>query len=186
MHDRVLTAPNLITAVRLAGLPLFAWLVLGPRQLFVAFWVLVVIAATDWIDGYVARRFDQVSRIGKLVDPLVDRMLLATAVITLTVADLLPWPLVVLIVLRDVAVLGISLVWFGGVPPMPVSNTGKLATALLMIGVPGFLLAGIDWIGAPAIFALAWITTVLGIATYYLAAIRYGRVARAIRRARAE
>jgi cardiolipin synthase len=185
VHDRLLTVPNLITAVRLAGLPLFAWLVLGPRRLFVAFCVLVVIATTDWIDGYVARRFDQVSRVGKLVDPLVDRLLLATAVITLMIAGLLPWPLVVLILVRDALVLGASLVWFGGVPPIPVSNTGKLATALLMIGVPAFLLAGIGWSGSTIIAVLGWIATVMGIATYYLAGVRYLRVARAIRKARA-
>lgn len=185
VHDRLLTVPNLITAVRLAGLPLFAWLVLVPHRLFAAFWVLVVIATTDWIDGYVARRFDQVSRVGKLVDPLVDRLLLATAVITLMVAGLLPWPLVVLIVVRDALVLGASLVWFGGVPPIPVSNTGKLATALLMIGVPAFLLAGIGWSGSAIIAVLAWTATAMGIAIYYLAGIRYGRVARAIRKARA-
>lgn len=186
VHDRVLTVPNAITIVRLAGLPLFAWLVLGPRRLFLAFCVLVVIAMTDWIDGYVARRFDQVSRIGKLVDPLVDRLLLATAVITLLIAGLIPWPLVALILVRDALVLGASLVWFGGVPPIPVSNTGKLATALLMIGVPTFLLAGIEWPGSTVISVLAWGTTIAGITTYYVAGYRYARVALAIRRARTD
>jgi cardiolipin synthase len=186
VHDRMVTVPNVITAVRLAGLPLFAWLVLGPQRLIIAFWVLVLIATTDWIDGYVARRFDQVSRVGKLVDPLVDRALLATAVITLLVAGLIPWPLVALILVRDIAVLGISLVWFGGVPPIPVSNTGKLATALLMIGVPAFLLAGVDWAGTLVFTVLAWSGTVAGIVIYYVAGVRYGRVARAIRKARAD
>lgn len=186
VHDRVWTVPNMITAVRLAGLPLFAWLVLGPQRLVTAFWVLVVIASTDWIDGYVARRFDQVSRVGKLVDPIVDRLLLATAVITLLVAGMIPWPLVVLILLRDVLVLGLSLVWFGGVPPIPVSNTGKLATSLLMIGVPAFLLAGIDWPAATAFAVVAWMATGVGIVLYYVVGVQYGRVARAIRRARAD
>ena len=186
VHDRWLTAPNVITAVRLAGLPLFVWLVLGPQRLIIAFWVLVAIATTDWIDGYVARRFDQVSRVGKLVDPLVDRLLLATAVITLLIADLLPWPLVALILIRDGIVLGISLVWFGGVPPIPVSNTGKLATALLMIGVPAFLLSGVEWPGQPVVAVVAWSATAAGIVIYYVAGFRYGRVARAIRRARAD
>jgi cardiolipin synthase len=184
VHDRVLTAPNVITAIRLAGLPLFAWLVLGPQQYIAAFWVLVAIATTDWIDGYVARRFDQVSRIGKVVDPLVDRLLLATATITLLVAGLLPWPLLALILLRDVLVLGVSLVWFGGVPPIPVSRVGKLATALLMIGIPGFLLAGVGWPGADLVWVGAWACTAAGIVAYYVAAVRYGRVALAIRRAR--
>lgn len=186
VHDRLLTAPNVITAVRLAGLPLFAWLVLGPERYLAAFWVLVAIAATDWIDGYVARRFNQVSRIGKLVDPLVDRLLLVTATITLVLAALLPWPLLALIVVRDVVVLGVSLVWFAGIPPIPVSRVGKLATALLMIGIPGFLLAGVDWVGADAVLVGAWTTTVAGIIAYYVAAARYGRVALAIRRARTD
>lgn len=186
VHDRLLTAPNVITAVRLAGLPVFVWLVLAERRYLAAFGLLVVIAATDWIDGYVARRFDQVSRIGKLVDPLVDRLLLATATITLVIAGLLPWPLLALILLRDVVVLGASFAWFGGVPPIPVSHTGKLATALLMIGVPAFLLAGVDWTGSDAVFVLAWIVTVAGIVAYYVAAARYGRVALAIRRARTD
>lgn len=186
VHDRVLTAPNVITAVRLAGLPLFVWLVLGTRRLLLAFVVLVVIATTDWIDGYVARRFDQVSRIGKLVDPLVDRLLLATAAITMLVAGLLPWPLLVLILVRDALVLGVALVWFAGIPPIPVSRTGKLATALLMVGVPGFLLAGIPGPADAALLGIAWIATVAGIFTYYVAAVQYGRVARAIRRARTD
>lgn len=186
VHDRLLTAPNAITAIRLAGLPVFAWLVLDRERYLAAFWVLVVIATTDWIDGYVARRFDQVTRIGKLVDPLVDRLLLATATVTLLVADLLPWPLLALILLRDVAVLGVSLAWFGGVPPIPVSRVGKLATALLMLGIPGFLLAGVDWAGADAVRAVAWVSTVAGIIAYYAAAARYGRVALAIRRARTD
>ncbi|HSJ44878.1 MAG TPA: CDP-alcohol phosphatidyltransferase family protein [Euzebyales bacterium] len=186
VHDRLLTAPNLITAVRLAGLPLFAWLVLWREQYLAAFWVLVAIATTDWIDGYVARRFNQVSRIGKLVDPLVDRLLLATTTITLLLAGLLPWPLLALILVRDVVVLGVSLAWFGGVPPIPVSRTGKLATALLMIGIPAFLLAGVDWADADVVRVFAWITTVAGITAYYTAAARYCRVALAIRRARTD
>jgi cardiolipin synthase len=186
VHDRWLTAPNVITAVRLAGLPLFVWLVLGQERLLAAFVVLVMIATTDWVDGYVARRFDQVSRIGKVVDPLVDRLLLATAAITLVIAGLLPWPLLALIVLRDAIVLGVSLAWFGAIPPIPVSKTGKMGTALLMAGVPGFLLAGIDWAGSTAILVVAACLTAAGIVAYYLAAIRYGRVARAIRRARTD
>lgn len=184
VHERLLTAPNVITAVRLLGLPVFVWLVVGPERYLAAFGVLVAIATTDWVDGYVARRFDQVSRIGKLVDPLVDRLLLGTAAITLLVVGLLPWPLLAAIVVRDVVVLAGTLMLFGGVPPIPVSRVGKAATALLMVGVPGFLLAGVDWAGAAVIQVVAWVATVAGIVTYYVAAARYGRVALAIHRAR--
>lgn len=186
VHERLLTAPNVITAVRLLGLPVFVWLVVGVERYLAAFWVLVTIATTDWVDGYVARRFDQVSRVGKMVDPLVDRLLLGTAAITLLVAGLLPWPVLAAIVARDVVVLGASLVMFGGLPPIPVSRLGKAATALLMVGVPSFLLAGIEWAGAPVILVFAWVTTVAGIIAYYTAAARYGRVALAIRRALTE
>jgi cardiolipin synthase len=72
------------------------------------------------------------------------------------------------------------------VPPIPVSRIGKLATALLMIGIPCFLLSGVDWAGADVIRAIAWTSTVAGIVAYYLAAARYGRVALAIRRARSD
>lgn len=185
VSDRWFTLANGITAVRLAGLPVFVWLVLGPQRFLVAFWLLAAIATTDWVDGYVARRFDQVTHVGKLVDPLVDRLLLATAGVTLTVAGLLPWPLLALIVLRDAAVLGTALVWFGGVPPIPVSRLGKTATALLLAGVPGFLLAGIDWSGTTVITALAWTCTCAGILAYYITAQRYARAAWAIRSARA-
>ncbi len=186
VHDRLLTVPNVITAVRLAGLPVFVWLVLGPARYGWAFVVLVLIASTDWIDGYVARRFDQVSRIGKVVDPLVDRLLLATASVTLVIAGLLPWPLLVLIVLRDAVVLGAGLIWFKGVPQIAVSRLGKLATALLMIGIPGFLLAGTGLRGAVVIRGVALVCTLAGIVAYYVAAARYGRLALAIRRARVE
>ena len=186
VHDRLWTAPNAITAIRLAGLPVFVVLVVRSERYLAAFGVLALVAATDWVDGYVARRFDQVSRIGKVIDPLVDRVLLATATITLVVAGLLPWPLLVAILARDVAVLTVSLVWFAGVPPIAVSRAGKLATALLMLGVPCFLLSGVDWAAADTIRAVAWVSTVTGIIVYYVAAARYGRVALAIRRARTD
>src|SRR5680860_1362681 len=97
VSDRVWTAANLITFARLGGLPLFVWLMIGPEAFGIAFLILVIVAATDWADGYVARRFDQVSRIGQVMDPLIDRALLATAGITLAVVGFLPWAVVCLL-----------------------------------------------------------------------------------------
>jgi cardiolipin synthase (CMP-forming) len=182
VHDRVLTVPNAITAVRLAGLPLFAWLVLAGGRLGVALAVLAVIAATDWVDGYVARRFDQVSRLGIIMDPLVDRMLLVTALVVLMADGVLPWLLVAVLVLRDVLVVGGSFVLFGAIPPIRVSRLGKAATAVLLVAVPMFLAAA--WLQQDALRTLAWVLTVLGGAAYYGAGIQYARIALALRRTR--
>ena len=177
VHDRVLTAANVITALRLLGLPLFVWLMLGPRAYGMALLVLGVVATTDWIDGYVARRFDQVTRLGRFLDPLIDRVLLATAAITLLVVGFLSAVVVVAVVARDVLLLVVVLVRFRGVPPLPVSRMGKFATACLLIGVPAFLPANMDFAYAGVFAVIAWIATSIGIAAYYWAGIQYAREA---------
>jgi len=177
VHDRVLTAANVITALRLLGLPLFVWLMLGPRAYGMALLVLGVVATTDWIDGYVARRFDQVTRLGRFLDPLIDRVLLATAAITLLVVGFLSAVVVVAVVARDVLLLVAVLVRFRGVPPLPVSRMGKFATACLLIGVPAFLPANMDFAYAGVFAVIAWIATSIGIAAYYWAGIQYAREA---------
>ena len=184
VSTRVLTAANLITFARLAGLPLFVWLMLGPRAFGLAFATLVIVGATDWVDGYVARRFDQVSRLGQVMDPLIDRALLATAGVTLAVVGFLPWVVLGLVIGRDLAIVGGGFLLFGGVPPIPVSRTGKFATACLLIGVPGFLLAGMDWAGAGFVAPLACAFTAVGVAAYYVGAVQYVRVALGLRKVR--
>jgi cardiolipin synthase (CMP-forming) len=182
VHDRVLTVPNLITTLRLAGLPVFVWLLLVRDARAAAFAVLVAIGATDWVDGYVARRFDQVSRIGKLLDPMIDRLLLATAGITLVVAGIVPLWVLLVIVARDVALLVGALLLFGGIPPIAVTRTGKFATACLLIGLPAFLPAAMDWAGAGVSAVLAWGSTLLGAAGYWVAGVQYLRLALDVRR----
>ena len=183
VHDRLLTVPNAITLLRLLGLPVFAWLLLGADRPAAAFWTLAVIASTDWVDGYVARRFDQVSRIGKLMDPVVDRVLLATAGLVLVVAGIVPLGVVAAILVRDAAVLGGALLLFGGIPPIPVTKLGKAATACLLAGLPSFLVAAIDWVGAAAFGILAVGLTAVGLVGYYAAALQYAWQAVALRRA---
>jgi cardiolipin synthase (CMP-forming) len=184
VHDRVWTVANVVTFVRLAGLPLFAWLVLGPAAYGIAFLVLALIGATDWVDGYIARRFDQVTRLGRLMDPLIDRALLATAAVTMLVEGIIPLWVVAAVVLRDVLLVGAALVLFRGNPEIPVTRLGKLATACLLIGVPGFLLGHMDWGGAALWGAIGWAFTVAGIAAYWVAGVVYGAAARAIIRDR--
>lgn len=175
VHDRVWTVPNAVTALRLAGLPLFVWLVLGPAWLAAAFWTLAVVASSDWVDGYLARRLDQVSRLGKILDPLVDRAVLATAGLTLLVAGVVPAWLVAAVVARDVLLLGGALLLFGRIPPIPVTRTGKFATANLLAAFPSFLLAAIEWFGQAAFAWLAVLLSAVGLGAYLVATGQYVR-----------
>lgn len=184
VHDRVVTVANAITAVRLLGLPLFVWLTAFVGAYGMGFLTLVIVGTTDWVDGYVARRFDQVTRIGKLIDPLIDRAMLATAAVTLLVLGFIPWWVVVLVVGRDVALLTAGFVMFRGANPnIPVSNIGKFATACLLIGVPGFLLGRMDWPGNDLFLVLAYCFSVVGIVTYFLAGWQYAVAAMSVREA---
>jgi len=185
IHDKVVTVANGITAVRLAGLPLFVWLMLGPDAYGIAFAVLVVVATTDWIDGYVARRFDQVTKLGRALDPLIDRLLLATAGITLAVVGFLPLWVLLVIVARDAVLLSAGFLRYRGLPPIPVNRTGKFATACLLIGVPGFLLGNMEWSQAGFWLALAIIFTAVGTVAYYVAGVQYAQAARALPRSTA-
>ena len=177
VHDKVVTVANGITFLRLLGLPLFVWLMIGPRAYGMAFLTLAVVGATDWVDGYVARRFDQVTRLGKLIDPLIDRALLATAGLTLAALGFLPWWIIGAILARDVLLLGGAAIRFRGNPEIPVTRIGKFATACLLVGVPAFLLAGMDWAGAGFFTVFAWIITATGLISYYAAGAAYARIA---------
>lgn len=178
VHDKVWTVANVITFARLLGLPLFVWLMVGPQSYGLAFLTLVVVGTTDWIDGYVARRFDQVTRLGRLLDPLIDRALLATAAVTMMVLGIIPVWVVAAVVGRDVVLLVAALVAFRGNPQIPVTRLGKFATACLLIGIPGFLLGYMDWGGATFWGVVGWVFTVVGIVTYYAAGLQYARTAR--------
>ncbi len=139
--DRVLTIPNLLSAARLAGVPLFLWLVLGPRA---DGWALVVLAAsgiTDYLDGKLARRFNQTTRVGQYLDPIADRCYILAVVIGLALRDIIPWWLALILPLRDVFLF--SLVPFlrtRGYNRLPVHFLGKAATFNLLYAFPLLLL----------------------------------------------
>ena len=150
--DRVLTIPNLLSVVRLAGVPLFLWLLLGPGQdpadhAVADVWAIVVLAAggiTDWLDGKLARLLGQYSRLGALLDPAVDRLYILAALVGLGVREVVPWWAVIVLVARD-AVLGLCLVVLRrrGYGPFVVTYLGKSATFLLLYAFP-LLLAGLQ------------------------------------------
>ncbi|WP_318242070.1 CDP-alcohol phosphatidyltransferase family protein [Arthrobacter gallicola] len=150
--DTFWTIPNLITILRFLGVPLFAWFIArdsyGP-----AFVTLVIIGCTDWVDGYLARRLDQVSSTGKWLDPAADRLALIIVAVVFVVDGIAPSWLVWAIVIPDLILLANSLILFRGSPNLPVSNIGKIRTALLLLGAPMLLLQrvpGFDyaWLGA--------------------------------------
>ena len=135
VSDKILTAPNVVTFIRLLLIPLFLWLLFGAKQEVAALVVFAIASCTDWVDGQLARRTNQVSKLGKLLDPLVDRFLLAAGVIAIVLLGRLPLWILVYIILRDCILLiegRIMLALVNKVPP--VVYLGKFATAFLMIG----------------------------------------------------
>ena len=107
--DRVLTIPNGISAARLAGVPVFLWLVLGPRTATADYWavgLLIAAGLSDWLDGKIARALNQTSRLGQLLDPAADRLYIAATIVALAVRGIIPWWLVVVLALREITVGG--------------------------------------------------------------------------------
>lgn len=140
--DRIWTVPNLLSFARLAGIPLFLWLLLGPREYGWAFVVLAVSAITDWLDGKLARLLGQYSRLGELLDPAADRLYILATLIGFVLVDLLPWWVAALIIGRDVLLLcTLPILRPRGYTALPVHYVGKAATFVLLYGLPMLLLA---------------------------------------------
>ena len=166
-HERWLTVPNALSVARLLGVPLFLWLLLGPRADGLALVVLMVSGATDWLDGKLARLLDQYSRLGELLDPLADRAYTVAALVAFLIRGIVPWWVVVLIVGRDVVVsAALPLLRRKGYTAFPVLYVGKAATFNLLYAFPLLLLAQMDWPGADAVRPVAYAFTTWGIALH--------------------
>jgi cardiolipin synthase len=172
--DRIWTVPNALSVLRLLGVPLFLWLLLGPQADGWALIVLMVSGFTDWLDGKLARWLDQGSRLGALLDPAADRLYIVAALIALALREIVPLWMVVLLLGREL-VLGIALLVLRvyGYPPLQVHYLGKAATLLLLYAFPGLLIAygenPVAWIAEP----IAWALTIWGTALYVLAGALY-------------
>ncbi len=184
VSDRVLTVPNVLSFVRLLALP---WILIDltaePPRLLRAFVVLVVFAATDWFDGYLARRLDQVSKLGKLLDPISDRLLIIVVGLGMVLSGLVPLWAVLVLLARDVVVLAGGLTLLGrGLQAPAVTKVGKAATFGLMFAFPTFILAAVLGDGVadpqPAVRAFAWFTYATNTVLYYIAAGQYAVDAR--------
>jgi len=177
--DRVVTVPNAITLVRLACIPLFLWLLFGTSRQTDAAVLLAVLGATDWVDGFVARRYGQVSTVGKILDPVADRVLVVTAVIAIMVYGAVPVWFGAATLAREVVVSAAVLLLASlGAARIDVLWVGKAGTFALMFAYPAFLLGDgtAGWQGPIRI--IAWVTGLIGLTLAWIAAASYVPVAR--------
>ncbi len=181
-NDRGLwTIPNLISALRLAGVPVFLWLLLGEDRPVEAGILFAVLGATDWIDGYIARRFDQGSEIGKILDPVSDRVMLIAGALGLIISGDVPLWVGIVVLAREAALSVVTLILAAaGARRIDVQWVGKAGTLALMFALPGFVLVSALNSGATRdiIEVITWLFTIGGLILSYYAAALYIPMAR--------
>ncbi|MCL2483170.1 MAG: CDP-alcohol phosphatidyltransferase family protein [Propionibacteriaceae bacterium] len=171
---RIFTVPNILSFIRLAGIPLFLWLLLGPHQDIVAIGVLVVAGVTDFFDGYLARLWNQVSRLGQVLDPIADRAYILAIIVGLAVRNVFPWVLVILLIARDLMLATlIPALRARGFASLPVHFLGKIATFCLLYAFPFVLLGQLHFSGAIFFSTLGWAVVLWGTFFYWWAGILY-------------
>jgi cardiolipin synthase len=171
--DRIWTIPNVISFCRLALVPVFFWL-LVTKQDGAALAVLIAATASDFVDGFIARRFNQVTRLGTLLDPASDRLFIAASVIGLTVREMIPLPLLVAVLARDAVLLAIVVVRGIRVRDFPrVNLLGKTATFVLFVAFPVVVLSHVIPSAAIALAVLGWVLGASGAVLYWLAGFIY-------------
>ncbi len=172
--DHILTVPNAITLVRLLCIPLFVWLLFGAHRQTAAAVLLAVLGATDWVDGYVARHFGQVSTLGKVLDPTADRILVGTAVISIMVCGAVPLWFGIATLAREVLVSAMVVALAAlGAARIDVLWVGKAGTFGLMFAYPAFLLGHGTATWQEPIRAIAWVTGLVGLVLAWWAAASY-------------
>ena len=184
---QVLTLPNLITLARLACLPLFLWLLFGKEDRAAAAALLALLGITDWVDGYLARHLGQVSELGKILDPVADRLLFLVGAGGILIDGSVPAWFAVIVLVRETLVGGATLVLAAlGARRIEVTWFGKAGTFGLMIAFPLFLASHSDLSWADTAGVLAWIAGIPGLALSLYAAVLYIPIARrALREGRA-
>jgi cardiolipin synthase len=171
---QVLTLPNIISIVRLAGVPLFLWLILVPEADGWALLVLMLSGVSDYLDGYLARRLNQTSKVGAILDPVADRLYILSTVVGLAVRDIIPWWLAILLPARDLFLWGlVPFLRTRGYSALPVHFLGKAATANLLYAFPLLLLG--DGPGVLALLAkvFGWAFAIWGTGLYWWAGLLY-------------
>jgi cardiolipin synthase len=173
-QGRIVTVPNAISVARLAGVPVFLWLILGPKADWWAVGLLIGAGASDWLDGKIARAWNQTSRLGQVLDPAADRLYIAATLVGLALRGIIPWWLVGLLATREL-VLGVALLALRrySYGPLQVSLIGKGATMCLLYAFPLLFLA--EHAGTAALVAriAGWAFAIWGSALYWWAAWLY-------------
>jgi cardiolipin synthase len=177
-EQRVVTVPNLISVVRLLCAPVFVWLLVDDEEIAAAL-VLAVLGASDWVDGWIARHFDQGSDVGKVLDPVADRVLLLVSAVALLIDGSIPAVVGGLVLFRELAVsVAVLALALAGARRIEVQWVGKAGTLSVMFALPLFLLADNIDTGHDLALAAAWFFAVAGLALGYYALLTYLPMAR--------
>tara|TARA_Y100000748_G_scaffold191447_1_gene160287 strand:+ start:2328 stop:2933 length:606 start_codon:yes stop_codon:yes gene_type:complete len=174
-RDNAFTVPNLISILRLAAVPVFVWLLIGENRPLAAAALLGVLGATDWVDGWIARRFNQVSELGKVLDPTADRIMFLVAVFTMMIDESVAIWFGVLTLIRE-GVVAIAALILGalGARALKVTWVGKTSSFGLMFAFPLFLLStAVDGGQSTAYEVIAYVIGVPSLALHYVAAFGY-------------
>lgn len=171
--DRIWTIPNVISFIRLAFVPVFFWLLVtgqdGP-----ALAVLIVATASDFVDGFIARTFNQVTRLGTLLDPASDRLFITASVLGLAIRGMIPVPLLVVVIARDLVLLAIVLARGVRIQNFPKVNfVGKTATFVLFVAFPVIVLSHVFTTAAVPLAIIGWVLGSSGAVLYWLAGFTY-------------
>jgi len=180
-EDRILSLPNFVTSARLVLVPVFVWLLAQPgrRDWWDASVLLAVLGSTDWVDGQLARRLNQVTNLGKVLDPVADRTLLAAAVIGILAVGAVPLPVAILAIGREAVVAAAAVgLAMAGARRINVTFVGKAGTFGMMVAFP-FFLAGHSTVGwHHTALVLAWVAAVVGLALGWASVVVYVPLAR--------
>ncbi|RFD80154.1 CDP-diacylglycerol--glycerol-3-phosphate 3-phosphatidyltransferase [Gardnerella vaginalis] len=172
--NRVITVPNAISFLRICSIPYLAWLI-TQHYMVVALVVLAISAFSDCVDGYIARRWNQVSKLGQILDPIADRLLIVCSTLALAIAAIIPWWALALVILRDavMAVLVVILAQYD-YGPLPVNFVGKAGTALLMLAIVMLMIVyAVASESMFMVYAAALACGVWGIGLYWYAGLLY-------------
>lgn len=172
--SRVWTLPNLISLLRLAGVPVFLWLVLGPEADGWALVLLMVSGVTDFLDGWLARRLNQTTVLGQILDPVADRLYILAVVVGLALRDVIPWWMAISLPLRDLLMWGlVPFLRTRGYSALPVHFLGKAATFNLLYAFPLLLLGDGEGVVATLARVFGWAFAFWGIGLYWWAGVLY-------------
>ena len=177
--DRIATVPNALSLLRILAIPVFVWLIVDRDTTFAGLVTFAVVASTDWVDGVLARATGQVSEVGKVLDPVADRLATAAGLVALVVRDAFPLWAALLVLVRDAAIVvaGVGLLARRRVR-IEVRYLGKLATFALLLGIGAVSWGNLGYAFADAFLVVGWAAFALGIVTSYVAAVQYAGDAR--------